>query len=60
MKNGLRIGLVFLLFSLSIIACSSEEKETAEFTPGIIPGALAKIGSVDSLVLEGKIVNFLY
>ena len=59
-KNGLRIGLVFLLFSLSIIACSSEEKETAEFTPGIIPGALAKIGSVDSLVLEGKIVNFLY
>ena len=59
-KNVLGVGLVFLLFSLSFIACSSEEKETTEFTPGIIPGVLAKTGSVDSLVLEGKIVTFLY
>ncbi len=53
-KNVLGAGLVFLLSSLSLIACSSEEKETTEFTPGIIPGVLAKTGSVDSLVLEGK------
>ncbi len=59
-KNVLGAGLVFLLFSISLIACSSEEKETTEFTPGIIPGVLAKTGSVDSLVLEGKIVTFLY
>ena len=59
-KNVLGAGLVFLLFSLSLMACSSEEIETTEFTPGIIPGVLAKTGSVDSLVLEGKIVTFLY
>ena len=50
--------LVFFLFLC--FACSSEEKQTTEFAPGIIPGALAKTGSVDSLVLEGKIVSFLY
>ena len=46
-----------LLFSSS---CSSEEEEQVGFTPAIIPGALAKTGSVDTLVLEGKIVAFLY
>ncbi|MAT03380.1 MAG: hypothetical protein CL421_10135 [Acidimicrobiaceae bacterium] len=50
--------LVFFLFLC--FACSSEEKQITEFSPGIIPGALAKTGSVDSLVLEGKIVSFLY
>ncbi|MEG3586671.1 MAG: septum formation family protein [Actinomycetota bacterium] len=54
------MSLTFLLLSCALTACSSEEEEVNEFTPGIIPGALAKIGSVDSLVLEGKIVTFLY
>ncbi len=51
------IVLVMLLFSSS---CSSEKEESTGFTPSIIPGVLAKTGNVDELVLEGKIVNFLY
>ena len=41
-------------------ACSTAEEEDRGFTPAIIPGALAKTGNADTLVLEGKIVAFLY
>jgi len=59
-KTISKIVLAGLAFLLILLSCSSEEQESTGFVPGIIPGALAKTGSVDSLVLEGKIVNFLY
>ena len=48
---------IYLIFAT---ACSSEKEAETGFSPAIIPGALAKTGSIDTLVLEGKIVAFLY
>ena len=52
--------LALCIFSIAFGACSSTEAEDKGFSPSIIPGALAKTGNADTLVLEGKIVAFLY
>ena len=52
--------LALCIFSIAFGACSSTEEEDKGFSPSIIPGALAKTGNADTLVLEGKIVAFLY
>ncbi|MBD30401.1 MAG: hypothetical protein CL453_05470 [Acidimicrobiaceae bacterium] len=48
------------IFLLAFGSCSSADEEETGFSPSIIPGALAKTGNADTLVLEGKIVAFLY
>ena len=52
--------LALCIFSAAFGACSSTQEEDSGFSPAIIPGALAKTGNADTLVLEGKIVAFLY
>tara|TARA_Y100001933_G_C18789513_1_gene475982 strand:- start:112 stop:723 length:612 start_codon:yes stop_codon:yes gene_type:complete len=52
--------LALCIFLVAFGACSSAEEEDSGFSPAIIPGALAKTGNADTLVLEGKIVAFLY
>lgn len=52
--------LAFCMLLLTFGACSSAEEEESGFSPAIIPGALAKTGNAETLVLEGKIVAFLY
>ena len=63
LRRSLRVVFLLALLCIPLLfssSCSSEEEEQVGFTPAIIPGALAKTGSVDTLVLEGKIVAFLY
>ena len=52
--------LTLCVFLLAFGSCSSADEENNGFSPTIIPGALAKTGNADTLVLEGKIVTFLY
>jgi len=52
--------LAFCILLLTFGSCSSTDEEENRFTPSIIPGALAKTGNAETLVLEGKIVAFLY
>ena len=47
--------LALCIFSVAFGACSSAEEEDRGFSPAIIPGALAKTGNADTLVLEEKL-----
>ena len=60
LQNLLLLFPFLIIYLIFATACSNEEEAETDFTPAIIPGALAKMGSVDTLVLEGKIVAFLY
>jgi len=60
LSSAPRVFLALCILLLPFSACSSAEKEESGFSPAIIPGALAKTGNAETLVLEGKIVAFLY
>ena len=60
LSSAPRVFLALCILLLAFGACSSAEEEESGFGPAIIPGALAKTGNANTLVLEGKIVAFLY
>ncbi len=60
LRTASTLFLALCIPLLALGACSTAEEEDRGFSPAIIPGALAKTGNADTLVLEGKIVAFLY
>ena len=60
LRSASTLFLALCIPLLALWACSTAEEEDRGFSPAIIPGALAKTGNADTLVLEGKIVAFLY